>query len=127
MFTIGDRVTYTPPFSLPKPVIVMSSTDGHGYVDIQFVDLGDFEEFCTMGISEVVSETNRIGRVPEFALSFSVPEHNEEMVVPPNVPIAPNTLDIPRNQLDNDISGSRRHRPSSRNRRRGAARLSRRQ
>ena len=113
-FTIGDHVTYAPSFGLPKPVIVMSSTDGSGYIDIQFVNLTDFEEFCDMGISLVISEIERIGRVSESALSFLAPEHFAEIVAPANVTAAPpNTLDFPRN----DLVGGRR-RPSSRDRRR---------
>jgi hypothetical protein len=114
-FTIGDVVIYTPSFGSPKSVIVMSSSDGSGYIDIQFVDIRDFQEFCDMGISSVVSEINRIGRVPELALSFSIPEHNEEQR-PANFPPAPTTnFNVPQNTFE---GGQRRRRPSSRSRRR---------
>jgi hypothetical protein len=117
-FTIGDSVSYTPSFGTPKPVIVSSSSDGSGYIDIQFVDLGDFQEFRDMGISEVVSEMDRIGRVPESTLSFSMPMYYEEQqqeVQPINIPPRPTAnFNVPQNTFE----GGRRRRPSSRSRRR---------
>lgn len=124
-FSIGDVVVYTPSFGSPKSVIVMSSSDGSGYVNIQFVDAGDFAEFRDMGISEVVNEMDRIGRVPEAALSFSMHEYYEDQQ-PMNVPPGPTTnFNVPQNAFE---GGRRRFRPSSRSRRRRrrTARLSRR-
>ena len=122
-FTIGDYVLYTPPFGSSKPVIVKSSPDGSGYVDIQFVDYGDFAEFRDMGISEVVNEMDRIGRVPNESLSPVVPSYYEETdtAAAANTPPLPNRMNIPHDEFGNGVGG-RRRRPSSRSRRRGAPR-----
>ncbi len=115
-FTIGDSVIYTPSFGVPKSVIVLSSPDGSGYMDIQFVDADDFAEFRDMGISEVVVESERIGRVPEASLSFTAPEY-EERRAPQN-----NAQTNVQPNAGNAMGGRRRRRPSSRSRRRRSSR-----